>query len=270
MQSEFVKSSPSNQNRTVRKMPHLYDNSWYYKNWAIVVPMANEEKDFEPFIDMISFVTDELNPGNVYFIIDKASNDRTLELCQELSAKDSRYVTVWAPENRNVVDAYIKGLRVAYEAGHEIIIEMDAGLSHDPRAIPMFLRVLNEGNDCAFGSRFINGGSMGDSPWKRRMLSKTGTVLANTLLRTRLKDMTSGFQGFHRDVVAKIISHPFKSKAHFYQTELRYLLRNHKIFEVPIHYSAPSPRVSKSAIRNSYQTLWYYFTQRLKGNSQVL
>ena len=61
-----------------------------------------------------------------------------------------------------MVDAYIKGLRVAYEAGHELIIEMDAGLSHDPRAIPMFLRVLNEGNECAFGSRFTNGGSMGN------------------------------------------------------------------------------------------------------------
>jgi len=243
---------------------------FYYKKWAIVVPMANEEKDFVPFINMVNFVIDELNPGNVYFIIDKASKDRTLELCQKLSAKDKRYVTVWAPENRNVVDAYVKGLRVAYEAGHEIIIEMDAGLSHDPRAIPMFLRVLNEGNDCAFGSRFINGGSMGDSPFKRRLLSKTGTVLANILLQTKLYDMTSGFQGFHRDVVAKIIHHKFQSTAHFYQTELRYLLRKHKIFEVPIHYSAPSPRVSKNAIRNAYQTLFYYFLLRLQGKSKAL
>ncbi len=242
----------------------------YYKNWAIVVPMANEEKDFPAFIDMINFVIDELHPGNVYFIVDKVSKDRTLELCQELSARDPRYVTVWAPENRNVVDAYVKGLRVAYEAGHDIIVEMDAGLSHDPRAIPMFLRVLNEGNDCAFGSRFINGGSMGDSPFKRRLLSKTGTVLANLLLNTKLHDMTSGFQGFHRDVVAKIINHDFRSKAHFYQTELRYLLRKHKIFEVPIHYSAPSPRVSPKAIRNAYQTLFYYFFKRLNGQATVL
>ncbi|MBN8695349.1 MAG: glycosyltransferase [Bacteroidetes bacterium] len=232
--------------------------------------MANEEEDFKPFIDMVNFVIDELNPGNVYFIIDKASKDRTLELCQELSAKDPRYVTVWAPENKNVVDAYVKGLRVAYEAGHEIIIEMDAGLSHDPRAIPMFLRVLNEGNECAFGSRFINGGSMGDSPFKRRLLSKTGTVLANLLLGTKLRDMTSGYQGFHRDVVAKIINHEFKSKAHFYQTELRYLLRKRRMFEVPIHYQAPSPRVSKNAIKNAYQTLFYYFIQRLIGNSPTL
>jgi dolichol-phosphate mannosyltransferase len=82
--------------------------------------------------------------------------------------------------------------------------------------------------------------------------------------------MTSGFQGFHRDVVAKILSHQFKSTAHFYQTELRYLLRKHKIFEVPIHYSAPSPRVSKKAIKNAYQTLFYYFLSRLKGESKAL
>lgn len=242
----------------------------YYKKWAIVVPMANEESDFKPFIEMMNFVIDELNPGNVYFIVDSVSKDRTLELCNELSAKDPRYITVWSPENRNVVDAYVKGLRVAYEAGHDLIIEMDAGLSHDPRAIPMFLRVLNEGNECAFGSRFINGGSMGDSPFKRRMLSKTGTILANMLLGTKLRDMTSGFQGFHRNVVEKIIHHEFRSKAHFYQTELRYLLRKRRIFEVPIHYQAPSPRVSKKAISNAYKTLLYYFFQRLSGNSPTL
>lgn len=243
---------------------------FYYKKWAIVVPMANEEADFEPFIRLLNFVINELNPGNVYFVVDKASKDRTLELCQELSVKDPRYVTVWAPENKNVVDAYVRGLRAAYEAGHELIIEMDAGLSHDPRAIPMFLRVLNEGNECAFGSRFINGGSMGDSPFKRRMLSKTGTVLANVLLGTKLRDMTSGYQGFHRDVVYKIINHDFKSKAHFYQTELRYLLRKRRLFEVPIHYQAPSPRVSPNAIKNAYRSLFYYFFQRLIGNKPTL
>lgn len=234
------------------------------------MPMANEEADFKPFIDLLNFVINELNPGNVYFVVDKASKDRTLELCQELSVKDPRYVTVWAPENKNVVDAYVRGLRAAYEAGHELIIEMDAGLSHDPRAIPMFLRVLNEGNECAFGSRFINGGSMGDSPFKRRLLSKTGTVLANVLLGTELRDMTSGYQGFHRDVVSKIINHEFKSKAHFYQTELRYLLRKRRLFEVPIHYQAPSPRVSPNAIKNAYRTLFYYFIQRLVGNKPTL
>lgn len=243
----------------------------YYDNdWAVVVPMANEEKDFQPFIEVLTRVIDRLASGKVYIVVDKVSKDRTLEMCRELSARDPRFVTIWAPENRNSVDAYLRGLRSAWEAGHTLIIEMDAGLSHDPRAIPMFLRVLNEGNECAFGSRFINGGSMGDSPFKRRLLSRTGTILSNLLLGTWLYDMTSGFQGFHRDIVAKIVEYPFRSTAHFYQTELRYLVRRRRIFEIPIHYQAPSPRVSSRAIRNAVTTLGYYFWQRLTFRVQSL
>lgn len=237
---------------------------YYYKNWALVIPMANEEKEFSLFIDMLKFVINTLNPGKIYFIIDSVSKDRTLELCQGLSLKDPRFVTIWAPENRNVVDAYLKGYSVAYEAGHEIIIEMDAGMSHDPRAIPMFLRVLNEGNECAFGSRFISGGSMADSPFLRRFLSKGGTIVANFLLGTKLHDMTSGFQGFHRSIIKRIINHNFLSTGHFFQVELRYILRNCRTYEVPIHYRAPSPRVSSSSIRNAFTTLLYYFFVRLK------
>ena len=243
---------------------------FYYKKWALVLPLANEEKSFKPFIDMLNFVIDELNPGNVYFVVDKVSKDRTLELCRELSEKDSRYITVWEPKSKNVVDAYLRGLRAAYEGGHDLIIEMDAGLSHDPRSIPMFLRVLNEGNECAFGSRFINGGSLFNYPFKRRLLSKTGTILANLLLGTKLHDMTSGYQGFHRDIVAKIISYNFKSKAHFYQTELRYLLRKYRMFEVPIHYQSPSPNVSRKAISNAWFTLLYYFFLRITFRSKEL
>ena len=234
-----------------------------YSDWAAIVPMANEAEDFDQFIAVLKTVLDRIGGGKFYFVIDKATKDNTLELSQKLSAEDPRFVTVWSPENRNVVDAYLKGLRVAYEAGHEIIIEMDAGLSHDPRAIPMFLRVLNEGNECAFGSRFTNGGSMGTSPWNRRLLSRMGTLLSNWLLGTHMYDTTSGFQGFHRAIVERLINYPFLSKAHFYQTELRYLLRKHRFAEIPIHYTAPSKSVSQKAIKNAMSTLLYYFRKRL-------
>jgi dolichol-phosphate mannosyltransferase len=240
----------------------------YYDNdWAVVVPLANEEQDFHPFVDVLTGVLDRLESGKAYFVVDKTSTDRTLDLCRELSAADGRFVTVWAPGNRHLVDAYIRGLREAYVAGHHLIIEMDAGMSHDPRAIPMFLRVLNEGNECAFGSRFINGGSMSNSPLRRRFFSWVGTLLANLLLGTRLHDMTSGYQGFHRNVVAGLIAYPFRSTAHFYQTEVRYLLRRRRAYEVPIHYQAPSPRVSSAAISNAWSTLLYYFRKRITSTA---
>lgn len=231
-------------------------------DWAAIVPVANEEPDWEGFRSAFVGELDFLGSGKVYLIVDNASKDRTKELCDELAAQDPRFVVVWAPENRSVVDAYLRGFREAYQAGHEFIIEMDAGLSHDPRAIPMFLRVLTEGNECAFGSRYINGGSMVDSPWNRQLLSKGGSILAKILLGAKLQDMTSGYEGFHRDVVARLLAYPLKSKAHFYQTEVRHLLRNSRWMEVPIHYRAPSPRVSKNAIRNSFSTLFYYTAKR--------
>ncbi len=239
-------------------------------NFAVVIPMANEQEDFYPFVSSLTDVINSLECGKVYFVIDKASKDNTLELCNNLSLTDNRFVTVWAPENKNVVDAYINGYKEALKNKHEIIIEMDAGLSHDPKALPMFLRVLNEGNDCAFGSRFINGGSICDSNWKRTFLSKFGTILANLLLSTSMYDMTSGFQGFHANIVEKFVEQGLLSKAHFYQTELRYLLRKSRYAEIPIHYRAPSPSVSKNAIINSFKVLFHYFILRLKFKSPII
>jgi dolichol-phosphate mannosyltransferase len=232
--------------------------------------MANEERDFAPFIDVLTGVLDRMRSGAVYLVVDTVSKDNTLNLCRDLSARDERYRTIWAPENRNVVDAYFRGFREAYEKGHNLIIEMDAGLSHDPCAIPMFLKTLNEGNECAFGSRCINGGSMGDSPPFRRFLSRAGTILSNMLLGTKLHDMTSGYQGFHASVMKKLLNYPLRSRAHFYQTEVRYLLRSHPYAEVPIHYNAPSPRVSRKAIRNSFGVLLYYFFRRVSGRPAII
>jgi dolichol-phosphate mannosyltransferase len=229
--------------------------------------MANEEHEFAEFIDEMQAVLNRLASGHVYVVVDTVSTDNTYNLCMELAKKDSRFSVVWAPENRNVVDAYLRGFKEAYACGHEIIIEMDAGMSHDPKAIPMFIRVLNEGNECAFGSRFINGGSMADSPLKRRILSRGGTLLANIFLGTNLYDMTSGFQGFRAHVVGKMLAHRFKSSAHIFQTEVRYLLRRHRFAEIPIHYKAPSPRVSSHAITNALIVLSYYFSRRITGRA---
>lgn len=240
------------------------------QNWAVVVPMANEAPDFAPFVAALGAVLDETDGGTAYFVVDRASKDNTRELCEGLSARDRRFITVWAPENKNVVDAYLRGFRAACDAGHEFIVEMDAGLSHDPAAIPRFLRALADGNDCVFGSRFCPGGSMSENPWFRRTLSRAGTVLSNTLLGSRLYDMTSGFEAFRRDVIGALLAYPLRSRAHFYQTEVRYLLRRRRSVELPIHYQAPSASVSRRAIRNAVETLLYYFGQRLRGRAPAL
>jgi len=231
--------------------------------------MANEQDTFTDFIGSLILVLDKISLVKVFFVVDNASNDATYKLCKELSKSDKRFITIWAPENNNVVDAYLKGYKEALNSGYKYIIEMDAGLSHDPKNLPSFIECLHKGYDSVFGSRFIKGGAI-NSFWKRLFLSKYGTILSNFLVGTNYSDMTSGFQGFHRDIVEKFVDYKFLSKGHFYQTELRYLLRETKYIELPIKYSAPSPNIPSSSIINSIYCLFYYFFYRLTFRSKTI
>lgn len=236
-------------------------------NWAFVTPMANEEKEFEAFTDAVKEVFDELQSGTIYLVVDLISKDRTLDLCRQKSALDKRFVTIWAPQNNNVVDAYLRGYKEAVRNAHEYIIEMDAGMSHDPAAVKLFLFYLVEqGYPCVYGSRFSSGGSMAKTSLKRFFFSRWGSKAANLLLGTNLKDMTSGYQGFHADIVRLFMNYPFKSVAHFYQTELKYLLRKKRAIEIPINYKAPSPNLRFESIVNAFFCLLYYFSKRIMFN----
>ena len=246
------------------------------KKFAVVIPLANESDTFAEFSSMLIDIfnrvkTDNSFLGDAYLVVDNVSKDNTLQLCQELHERDPRFIPVWAPENRNVVDAYLRGYKEALHTGEYMyVMEMDGGLSHDPNAIPMFLRYLSEGHKCVFGCRFMNGGSIYDSNWRRTVLSRGGTILSNLLLGTHFRDMTSGYMGFHSDVARKFVEYGLISKAHFYQTEVRYLLRDQRYIEAPIHYMAPSPRVSNKAIKNSFAVLFHYWGLRLTGKSVKL
>jgi len=66
------------------------------------------------------------------------------------------------------------------------------------------------------------------------------------------------------------LQYKLKSTAHFYQTEVRYLLRNKRYAEIPIHYQSPSPSVSENAIKNSISVLGHYFIKGLSGKAVSL
>ncbi len=240
------------------------------ENFAVIIPLANEEEDFHRFTDALKKTLNQLKTGTVYLIVDEASKDNTYQYCKQLSEEDSRFITIWAPENRHVADAYIRGYQEAYNIGHPIIIEMDAGLSHDPSALPLFLTTFNEGYDCVFGSRFIEGGAMVNAPWKRIFFSKFGSRIANLLLGTKLVDMTSGYQGFRAEVVSKFIKYKLRSTAHFYQTELKYLLREYNAKEIPITYQPTSAAISNRSLSNALSVFCFYFFSRIFGNAKMI
>lgn len=103
---------------------------------GIVSPMANEEKSAAPLVAQVLQATREFGDVRFYAILDRASRDRTREILNKLAADEPRLQVVWSPENRSLVDAYIRGYREAIASGHDYIVEMDAGFSHRPEDLP--------------------------------------------------------------------------------------------------------------------------------------
>ena len=169
------------------------------KKTIIVMPVANEEGTMGQILDEIL----ELPYENLYIypVVDSYSKDRTEEIIREKEKISDRVKCIFYQESTGVISCYLEGFRQALADGAERILEMDGGGSHLPAEIPQFLEKMEEGYDCVWGSRFMEGGSMKEQPLYRRILSQGGTYLSNFVLGTRLKDMTSGFEGFQREVL---------------------------------------------------------------------
>lgn len=230
---------------------------------AIVCPMANESETAISFVQQVFEQTAQLAAVRMFVVLDRVSTDGTLALMREYAHQEPRLRVIWAPENRCVVDAYIAGYRAALATGYEWILEIDAGFSHQPSDLPKFIEAMGPDVQCVFGSRFAKGGQVTDTPWTRRFLSRGGTALTNLLLGTRLSDMTSGYELFRRDVLARILEHGIESRAHFFQTEIKYYCRKMKCVEVPIAYQATAEGVAAASVRDALRHLLRLFRKRL-------
>lgn len=220
---------------------------------GVVTPMANEEATVDEFLTR---VLARLSASDrVFCVLDNVSRDRTRELVEAWSARDPRVVLVWAPENRCVVDAYFRGYRAARAAGCEWVLEMDGGLSHQPEEIPRFIAAMEGGAQYAGGCRFMPGGSHIGSPW-RRFVSWGGSRLTNLLCGTRMADMTSGFECFGREAMDAVLARGVRSRRHFFQTEIRYLMHGFRWVEVPITYRNPSANLGSASLREAFRELW--------------
>lgn len=226
--------------------------------------MANERDSAVNFVTEVLAACAPFGFKSVTFfaVLDRVSKDGTLELMRGLEQTREGVRVVWAPENRSVVDAYLRGYREALDAGCEWILEIDAGYSHQPTDIPAFFEKMSEGFDCVFGSRFCAGGQITDSSLKRKVISRGGTFLANLLLGTKLTDMTSGFELFTRAALEQVLASGIHSRGHFFQTEIKAHCQSLRVAEVPIHYRSASDSVNKSVLKDAFRNLWRLYRAR--------
>ena len=232
------------------------------KKTIIVMPVANEEATMGSVIEKIL----ALPYDNLYLypVIDSYSKDRTEEIIRSYEP-GGRVKCIFYIESRGVISCYLEGYRQALRDGAECVLEMDGGGSHQPEEIPQFIEKLEEGYDCVWGSRFTEGGEMSHQPLYRKILSSGGTILANLVLGTKLKDMTSGFEGFQRHVLESMDLDKFLSTGHMYQTEMRYYCRNLNCVEVPIHYIGGDSSLKLKSVTEALEILF-----KLKKHEAVI
>jgi dolichol-phosphate mannosyltransferase len=234
---------------------------------GIVSPMANEAESAVPLVRDVLAACSEVRYAVFYAVLDHASHDGTRQLLLDYARTESRLRVIWAPENRCVVDAYVRGYKEAVAAAHDYILEIDAGFSHQPADIAKFLDALEQGYDCVFGSRFMPGGKMANAAFRRWLFSRGGSVLANALLGTRLRDMTSGFELFSRASLQMVLDRGIRSRAHFFQTEIKFYCRHFNIKEVPITYCTDGASIGHSVLGDAFRNLWRLSKLRWKGDT---
>jgi len=232
---------------------------------AIVCPMANEQASAKQFtLDLLNRCA-HFKSVIMFAILDNSCRDETLNIMRALALENSCLRVVWAPENRCVVDAYVRGYREALSSKADWVLEIDAGYSHTPDDLAHFLPHVRPETDCIFGSRFCPGGSISSSPLSRRIISRLGSISSRWLLGVRLSDMTSGYEMFSRETLQTVMDRGIASRGHFFQTEIKTYCNHMRCVEVPIQYQNASGNISQSALSDAVKGLLRLFALRLRG-----
>ncbi len=212
---------------------------------VIVIPTYNERENISILLDRI----DSLGLENLeVVVVDDNSPDGTWKVVE--GRRSSHIHLMRRMEERGRGLAGVAGFKYALDIGASVVIEMDGDLSHDPSHIPAFLRAI-ENFDVILGSRFIkDGGSQGRS-FLREFVSRLAGLYIRIMLGFSVKDPTSGFRCFRREVLEEINLSTLTARGPFVVTEV--LFRCHRkgfrMGEIPIVFEERSRGSSKLGLR---------------------
>jgi dolichol-phosphate mannosyltransferase len=226
----------------------------------ILVPTYNESASIVKLLDRVTGVrADLLGAGHEVrlLVIDDNSPDGTAQLVE---TQGLDWVDVLKrPGKSGLGPSYIAGFRWGLDHGFEILIEMDADLSHQPEALSDLIEpVLTGDADLTIGTRWMPGGRVVNWPLSRQLISRAGTSYARLALGLELRDVTSGYRAFHRRILAAIDLNQVESQGYGFQIEmvLTTLRAGFTIKEVPITFVEREGGVSKMSKRIVIEALW--------------
>ena len=228
---------------------------------VVVVPTYNELDSLPVLVAQLT----ELKLPNLHvLVVDDNSPDGTGELADRLATDSGGTLGVLHRKEKDGLGrAYVAGMTRALSEGAEIVIQMDADLSHPVSVVPTMIDLLST-TDAALviGSRYVPGGSTASEwPWHRKALSSFANHYVNAILRLHIKDATAGYKAWRASALEAIDVNSILSNGYSFQVEMNYraVKQKFKIVEVPIHFEERVEGASKMTLKvqlESAMTPW--------------
>ena len=209
----------------------------------VVIPTYLEAENIADVLRMVRAAA----PHADVLVVDDASPDGTAELARGANDELGRISVLERAAKGGLGGAYRAGFQQAFAQGYEVVVQMDADLSHPPDRLAALLAEVDAGADIAIGSRYVPGGATANWPLIRRLLSRAGNLYASTVLGLGVRDATAGFRAYRADILETVGTSATKATGYGFQLELSY--RAHRlgarIVEVPITFNDRVRGVSK-------------------------
>jgi len=179
-------------------------------------------------------------------VIDDGSPDGTAALVRARMSADPRLHLLERAGKLGLGTAYCAGFRYALSNGFELILQMDADFSHDPKELPRFLEAAKN-HDLVIGSRYISGVNVINWPMSRLLLSWFANAYTRTITGMPIADATGGFKCFRSEMLERIDIGAIRSNGYAFQIEMNYRMWRLKsrIAELPIIFMDRVSGVSK-------------------------
>ena len=199
----------------------------------VIVPTFNERDNLPLLVRGLMEY-----PNVQVLVVDDRSPDGTGEIAEGLARDYSgRIEVLHRMERPGLGRSYIDGIKQGLHQNPDVICQMDADLSHDPRHLPALLAAIDRA-DLVIGSRYVPGGRIVNWPMRRRFLSRFANLYIRGVTRLNACDCTSGYRCWRRDALAALPLDRFISDGYSFLVEMLYVAAQQgcRIAEVPITF----------------------------------
>ena len=222
----------------------------------VIVPTYNERESLPVLVEDLM-----RHPHVRVLVVDDQSPDGTGEVADGLArAHPGRVDVMHRTGQRGLGRSYVDGIAWGIRQPVDVICQMDADLSHDPRHLPALIAAAGQA-DVVIGSRYVPGGAIVNWPSRRRLLSRLANIYIRQITRLNARDCTSGYRCWRREALAAMPLDGFISDGYSFLVEMLFVAAGQgaRIAEVPITFverRLGQSKLSRAVLLESALTPW--------------